>query len=216
MYYDHARRASRPHRENVVGGGTNEYGEPVLLLLPSDDCREGRNRKKNNSVASVASSSHAGGLPRYHDGDKLCSPLNLTCTTCNHGPMYLLLQLHAPLDDVDRTLYVFGCNNASCHSSSSINCLGEDDDTNTSTFRSCMGNGSLRCFRSQQRWPTIDNLVSSPTSISKVEKKNDVVEDTDYWGADVNGGWGATKTVIMMTGVAETIRPIYRWMTWSP
>jgi hypothetical protein len=53
-----------------------------------------------------------------------------------------------------------------------------------------MGNGSLRCFRSQQRWPTIDNLVPSPTSISKDEKKNDVVEDTDYWGADVDGGWG--------------------------
>ena len=172
------------------GGGTNEYGEPVLLMLPSDDCREGRNRKKNNCVASVASSSHAGGLPRYHDGDKLCPPLNLTCTTCNHGPMYLLLQLHAPLDDVDRSLYVFGCNNASCHLSSSINCIGEDGDTNTSTFSSCMGNGSLRCFRSQQRWPTIDNLVSSPTSTSKDEKKNDVVEDTDYWGADVKGGWG--------------------------
>jgi hypothetical protein len=76
MYRFHARRASRPHRENVVGGGTNEYGEPVLLLLPSDDCREGRNRKKNNSVASVASSSHAGGLPRYHDGDKL-APCNV-------------------------------------------------------------------------------------------------------------------------------------------
>ena len=127
------------------GGVTNEYGEPVLLLLPSDDCRgvsdiiiKRRSRKINNSVASGASSSHAGGLPQYHDGDKLCPPLNLTCTTCNHGPMHLLLQLHAPLDDVDRTLYVFGCNNASCHSSASISRGEDDDDTNTSPFHSCL------------------------------------------------------------------------------
>ena len=180
------------------GGVTNEYGEPVLLLLPSDDCRGvsdiiiKRRRHKikiNNSVASGASSSHAGGLPRYHDGDKLCPPFFLTCTTCNHGPMHLLLQLHAPLDDVDRTLYVFGCNNASCHSSASIS-RGEDDDTNTSPFRSCIGNGSLRCFRSQRRWPTTENLVPSPTSTSKNEKKNNVVEKNDYWDADVDGGWG--------------------------
>lgn len=166
------------------GDDTNEYVEPVLLFLPSDDCRgvsdiisKRRSRKINNSVASGASSSHAGGLPQYHDGDKLCPPLNLTCTTCNHGPMHLLLQLHASLDDVDRTLYVFGCNNSLCHSSSSIDSRGEDDDTNTSTFRSCMGNGSLRCFRSQRPWP--------PTATARHKKKND-----DYWGTDVDGGWG--------------------------
>lgn len=174
-------------------GDTNQYyyGEPVLLFLPSDDCRgvsdniiKRRSLKINNSFASGASSSHAGGLPQYHDGDKLCPPLYLTCTTCNHGPMHLLLQLHAPLDDVDRTLYMFGCNNASCHSSSSINSRGEDDNTNTSTFRSCMGIGSLRCFRSQRPW------VPSPTATAKDEKKNYAVEDNDYWGADVDGGWG--------------------------
>ena len=29
--------------------------------------------------------------------------------------MPLLLQLHAPVDEYDRMMYVFGCNNAPCH-----------------------------------------------------------------------------------------------------
>lgn len=105
--------------------------------------------------------------------------------------MHLLLQLHAPLDNVDRTLYVFGCNNASCHSSMGMNGVGGggDEAMSKNTFRSWICNG--RCFRSQQRW-TNKSLAPSllPTSVD--ETKNNL-EAEDNRGAEnlgSDGGWG--------------------------
>lgn len=91
------------------GGDTNEHGEPILLLQP---ITKNKHKKKCNLSPS---SSHIGGLPCFYSSD--ISPKStdtIICTLCNE-PMYLLLQLNAPLDDLERTLYVFGCNRPSCH-----------------------------------------------------------------------------------------------------
>ena len=89
--------------------------------------------------------------------------------------MHLLLQLHAPLDDVNRSLYVFGCNDASCYS--------EED---AGRFHPCIAGGALRCFRSQQQWT---NYVSS-TAHNSDNQKGEPNTTTTTWGIDDgNDGW---------------------------
>jgi len=100
--------------------------------------------------------------------------------------MYLLLQLHAPVDDYDRSLYVFGCNNNACHSY-----RDESDDTNTiKRFHPCIGIDSpLRCFRSQTSWTA---TADSSKTVSSSKTKNVDLVDND-WGLDddnASGGWG--------------------------
>jgi len=106
--------------------------------------------------------------------------------------MYLLLQLHAPVDDYDRTLYVFGCNNNACHSYKN-----ESDETNTiKRFHPCIGiDGPLRCFRSQTSWATpasTDTTDTSSKAVSSSKAKNLDLVDND-WGLDddnASTGWG--------------------------
>jgi len=109
--------------------------------------------------------------------------------------MYLLLQLHAPLDAVDRTLYLFGCNNASCHSGES----GEmGDGTNINRFNSCIGNemgGEMRCVRSQQQWKNSKTTSEMPMASSAndfespKETPGNILEEND-WGVDDGSDWG--------------------------
>ena len=199
------------------GQETNEHGESVLLLQPSIDTNSSsRRRTKSKSSAKTKSnnpsSSHIGGHPIYHQNDSIKSGLVVDCeepkcTKCKKS-MYLLLQLHAPLDKVDRTLYVFGCNNASCYNA-------EEDSNNSSEvsrFYSCLGSnascggggGVIRCIRSQQTWKSDAKNVSSsditPDEIANPKKdatksaSNNKLESND-WGIDddnndSDGGWG--------------------------
>ncbi|KAL7538152.1 hypothetical protein ACHAXR_008327 [Thalassiosira sp. AJA248-18] len=127
--------------------------------------------------------------------------------------MYLLLQLHAPLDEFNRTLYVFGCNDASCYAREN----GEMGDNNMSIsrFYSCiLGNaaegGALRCVRSQQRWK---NSSKTNSEMAASDSNNDsgnelpakqldnndwgIDDGSDGWGEDGDDDWGeagANKT----------------------
>ncbi|KAL3812077.1 hypothetical protein ACHAXA_002774 [Cyclostephanos tholiformis] len=212
------------------GKDADDDGEPVLLFMPAvagaNDSRP-RNRKKNRGWASFSpsstsdpSSSHAGGLPCYHEGDarpsfpsslsvvvppsstpRTTTTTNPQCTTCGDC-MHLLLQLHSPVDDYDRTLYVFGCNNRTCHhppSTTSDNGgeYGDEDETaeggGASAFRSWIGSGPVRCLRSQRRWTAAtkcDGDVDDPPPPGN----RPTTRDDDYWGADDagidGGGWG--------------------------
>ncbi|KAL7552726.1 hypothetical protein ACHAWF_015962 [Thalassiosira exigua] len=184
---------------------TNELGEAVLLLQPVDNNHEGNKRgRKNKSKGSTKpSSSYIGGIPRYHERDVLLtdsaggnhSRSNPKCTRCGK-PMYLLIQLHAPLDAVDRTLYVFGCNDASCHTRKS-DTVG--DSSSNSRFRSCIGSGAqggaLRCIRSQQKWKDDNSKVEAnkPGPIDSLKPKvtlNDNLENNDWGMDDGSDDWG--------------------------
>lgn len=188
----------------------NEDGEPILLLLPA-----------STAAMNDPSSSHAGGLPRYHDDDPRGPPSfppsssvvgrknddafassggtsgNPACTTCG-GRMHLLLQLHAPLDDYDRTMYVFGCNNAPCHTPSTGRSDDDDDgdEQGGNAFRSWIGGGPVRCLRSQRKWTAARSESTSrrggdggPPVDAGPPTKDDRVDD-DRWGAGDAGGGG--------------------------
>ena len=175
------------------GRDTSEDGESILLLLPT----VGKNKRSAKNTNSSSSSSHIGGQPTYHNDDTPNN--NIKCTNCNEL-MYLLLQLHAPIDEFDRTLYVFGCNNSSCYSSSIREGKAELDGDASSTidgFKPCIGVGPLCCFRSQKSWTktpantTATSVTQAPSSRSATAtaKKNDwgMDDDDDDDGSD---GWG--------------------------
>lgn len=179
------------------GKDTNELGESVLLLQPVN----GKRRGKRTSCASF---SHVGGLPAYHDDehqsiiDNALKYSNPKCTRCC-TQMYLLLQLHAPLDDLDRTLYVFGCNNPSCHileesTSSSMNGVG--DETVKTRFCANFGGtlgGAVRCFRSQKQQLSNNPITADEkTSEAKLVETPQTLADNDWGMDDDSGGWGDT------------------------
>ena len=176
------------------GNETNEHGESVLLLQPVSGKRRG---KKTTSAAS----SHVGGLPVYHDdehqsiNDNGLKSTNPKCTRCK-TQMHLLLQLHAPLDDLDRTLYVFGCNNPSCHLLEECTTLNGVGDKSVKTrfcanFGGILG-GAVRCFRSQQQQQS-NNLPPAEEKPleAKVATPQSLV-DNDWGMDDDSGGWGDT------------------------
>lgn len=184
---------------------TNEHGESILLLLPIDKNQGNNNKRRNKNKRSTnPSSSHIGGLPFYHENDDTLPSIirndtsitNPKCASCDN-PMYLLLQLHAPLDDFNRTLYVFGCNNAVCHSRKSEE---GGDNVNVNRFRaSYIGNktgGALCCIRSQQQWNTSSKkpLMSSTTDDSENPKESPGTThlESNDWGIEDDGseGWG--------------------------
>ena len=158
----------------------DEDGEPVLLLVPSE-------KKRKCAAVCSPSSSFIGGHPCFHAGDTaITDACNPVCNVdgCSR-PMHLLIQLHAPLDETDRTLYVFGCNRAECYRRRS----------NGSKFTGVGNDGPLRCLRSQKRW----SLTSKPKE--EDTKEQPVQSDCD-WGAESDGsdGWGQDDTWGMESG----------------
>ena len=181
------------------GRDTNESGEPVLLLQPVDKyLGNGGNGGDGGKRNPSPSSSHIGGLPRFHDDDPWLSAADydqLSCARCD-GPLHLLLQLHAPLDAVDRTLYVFGCNRVSCHAGSASG-DAEGDDADLDRFRACLGRavgGELRCVRSQRPWEgarSTEDVASprdAPGDTSKSNKWG--LDDGSDWEDDGDNDWG--------------------------
>lgn len=176
------------------GKDINENGESVLLLQPVNGKRRGKR-------ASSASSSHIGGHPIYHDDehqslmDSGLKSSNPICTRCK-SEMYLLLQLHAPLDDLDRTLYVFGCNNPSCHlldESTPINGVGDETAKTRfcANFGGTMG-GAVRCFRSQKQQLSNNATPDEGKSPEAKVKTPQSLADNDWGMDDDSGGWGDT------------------------
>ncbi|KAL9188712.1 hypothetical protein ACHAXT_007090 [Thalassiosira profunda] len=186
------------------GRDANEHGEPVLLLQTGGGRRgHGGHRHKEGSGRPSPSSSHIGGLPCHHEKDALLSSMAATpdggvhpkCALCRN-PMYLLMQLHAPLDAVDRTLYVFGCNDASCYSGKGAKKNSESEDTQTiARFHACIGTddngGALRCYRSQQRWEASSEEKQKPdAAIDAAPPTGCNLEGNDWGMDDGSDGWG--------------------------
>jgi hypothetical protein len=174
----------------------SEKGVAVLLLEP--------NSKKPNKITdtctSDACSSFIGGVPIFfNDESKSVQKQHPICDICKHE-MYLILQMYAPLDGLDRTMMVFGCNNASCIQSA----MNASTD-NSGAFRFCPGGkGVIRCIRSQRTQET--HILSTGKPTSKEEKVSvsnwddgmgweEDDDAADGWNDknDDDGGWGAAN-----------------------
>ena len=180
------------------GHDTNDDGESILLLQPVIT-----SRSKSKQSTNYPSTSKIGGVPNYHENDTLLtsiinnggtsSSINPKCTRCENQ-MYLLLQMHTPMDDYDRTLYVFGCNNAACYSQIEKKDQ-QGSDACISRFHPCIGNdgigGPLRCLRSQKRWSTSTSNSSKPVSKTSESTKQQPSLAVNDWGVDDGSDdWG--------------------------
>ena len=172
------------------GRDKNEDGESILLLQPKD--------RKSKHNAKNPSSSHIGGLPVYHEHDPMGNAETPKCSTCQRE-MILLIQLNAPLDELDRTLYVFGCNRPSCHASSNNGSnAGSDteDGAGVCRFHACFGGvsggGAIRCFRSQQQWKSSENNTKKESANGEEIKNTtkNTLDDNDWGEDDGSDGWG--------------------------
>lgn len=206
------------------GNDTNDDGESILLLLPVGSGGIKRRNKNKGYAKNDPSSSHIGGHPCYHENDTLLSRItrngaqyhtNPKCAICDKV-MNLLLQLNAPLDAVNRTLYVFGCNDASCFSVK--NAAAGEDGISSCRFQSCIGSdtkgGPLLCVRSQQQWKTeTSNAITTNNVPAKESQGNKLLENNDWtmgdcsdddWGDDGDDDWGSSGT----TGTKENANEI--------
>ena len=114
--------------------------------------------------------------------------------------MYLIIQMHAPLDDLNRTMYVFGCNTFSCHSRR-VNDNGETMGSESSNrFHSCKSRGSVCCIRSQQCWTglaesTAETMTRDFEEPCNIRRDNDwgVDDHNAFWEDDGDNAWGGGK-----------------------
>ena len=174
----------------------SEKGVAVLLLEP--------NSKKPNKITDMctgdACSSFIGGVPIFFsDESKSVHKQHPICEVCR-DEMYLILQMYAPLDGLDRTMMVFGCNNASC-----IQSAMKASTDNSGAFRFCPGGkGVIRCIRSQRAQETQIPSTGKPSSKEEkvsVSNWDDGMgwddDDADGWNDKNNddGGWGAANDI---------------------
>ena len=98
--------------------GSNDT-EPVLLMSPKGIDADGQ--KASPKDCSI------GGIPSYFTLENYRNP---TCGICDRS-MYLLAQVYAPLDGLERTLYVFGCNQGECSNKfGSFKCIRDQYEVN--------------------------------------------------------------------------------------
>ena len=163
----------------------NELGEHILLLQPIT----GKRNKK--TTPSSPSSSHIGGLPSFYPNDASITQRqkSTVCSSCKKR-MHLLLQINAPLDDLDRSLYVFGCNRPTCHVSPGDN-----------KFTVNYNDAPLLCYRSQQskEVSVIKSPVKAVEPVSKKFEENDWGDDNDDddWGASYHSSQDKTNELSM-------------------
>ena len=124
---------------------TKNDSEPVLLMCP---------RLSNNKIQkSVPPTECAiGGIPSYYNHVNFENP---SCEVCS-STMFMLAQIYAPLEGLDRTLYVFGCNNGECS--------GKE--------------GSFKCIRDQRKIAILDEATES--KIDNYSNDN-IDDDDDIW-----------------------------------
>ena len=164
----------------------NDLGEHILLLQPITG------KKNKKTTPSSPSSSHIGGFPCFYPNDATLPQHKrfTVCSSCGER-MHLLLQINAPLDDLDRSLYVFGCNRPACH-------IGGGDDK----FKVNYDNAPIRCYRSQQSKEVrvMKSPVKAVEPISKKLEENDWgndIEDDDDWGVSYNNSRDKISEVSM-------------------
>jgi len=144
------------------GQDTSEDGTPVRLYQPI--LYSGR------AGAEDPTFSHVGGVPSYFESDDVVNTETPQCASCQQE-MYLLLQLYNP--DMERTLYVFGCNGGSCVAS-----IYEG----SSQF-SVGGGGRFVCRHSQP----CETSESSGDEVEEVDASINPSVTESPWGSDEKG-----------------------------
>lgn len=171
----------------------NDYGERVLLLDPNKNRSKGGDRNHQQYTAPP-SESIIGGYPTFFQDDAYYTNYQQKkCTICQE-PMHLITQLYAPLEDqqLERTLFVFGCNKASCIQS--IFQQKDKSDVNGGDSFHLGGGGVLHCVRSQ--WRRTDGHKQNESVLAAKESQVKMPSTPDLgWGDDDMessslGGWG--------------------------
>ena len=154
------------------GSEVNKDGTSVLLLQPKSKRptkSTNQNKKDGNGDGDGDGdpcASFLGGTPVFFnnstsngDGNNDNGPPE--CDICRRE-MHLILQMYAPLDGLDRSLMVFGCNDAVCFQSTFSSSSNTGSACSTSGInRFCLGGkGVVKCLRSQFQQNKKINIVS--------------------------------------------------------
>ena len=173
-------------------GNQSNSEEGILLLEP-------KYMHPCNHILDDPKASYLGGQPSYYPNDlfhnksndnhtQTLNPLKNrpTCDVCGET-MYLILQLYAPLEenDLDRSLYVFGCNSASCVNQTFGKEENEKNESLIGKRFSVGGGGVIKCFRSQSQ-QTLDNIVLE----KRVEPSKKI---SSGWGDDTDDSMGSSS-----------------------
>jgi len=158
---------------------SDDHGN-ILLLEPN---HSNSSKKKQDPSASFI-----GGHPTYYTKDVNYSTLikDQICGICGNR-LYLLLQMYAPLDDLERTMYVFACNNSSCIQQAFETSASSGDGTSVEKF-SLGDRRVVRCIRSQY-----DSNDAGETNDAGIAEKKNATIPTSTWDNNKNtddGGWG--------------------------
>ena len=199
----------------------NDDGTSVALLQP---LKKSNNKSSKRRVPGDATVSFMGGSPIYFSKDDKLNNISLhpTCAVCR-DPLFLLVQLHVPLDDgddcddnisskegtsnstnrrLDRTLYVFGCNRASCaNQSGTFRCLRSQHGSNgvTNNMEHCKDSNDIIKAANptqSQRQPLVLDAWGDSTNLDL-----DDIDDNDNndWGGD----WGDDQPMTSTPATAD-------------
>ena len=199
---------------------TGENGEAVLLFAPTRTSSTNENEHEHGP-----SSSSIGGLPAYFatDEERIMQCINDEysggskddaspqskaphCQRCRL-PMLLVAQVNAPVEcqELDRSLYVFGCNRAKCWREATHDAANENGKRIAVANRFLVGgSGVVRCLRSQERSmasTTRDGNADTNTTnaaATSSDNRKTQPDDVSGWGVDGDVGddasendWGA-------------------------
>lgn len=147
------------------GSDVNDFGEPVRLYLPIA-------YKFNGTIQPNISV--IGGTPSYFENDQHVTRDHASCGICGDA-MHLLVQLHVPRTPegihqyaVRRSVYLFGCNRASC---------GRRALEQGGGNFSFGGGGTIACRRSQD--PDQESEVAVAEKEAPEPAKSTWGDDTD-------------------------------------
>ena len=203
------------------GKETGENGEAVLLFAPISTTGS----TPSNETGHGPSSSSIGGLPAYFatDEDRVMQCITDECSggskddtssqskapQCHRCrlPMLLVAQVNAPVEcqNLDRSLYVFGCNRAKCWREATQGAANENGQRSAVANRFLVGgSGVVRCLRSQEHSMasiTSDGNVDADTTNAAAIGSDNLKtqpDDISGWGVDgedgdnaSENGWGA-------------------------
>lgn len=167
----------------------------VLLLEPISS-------KPNAKEKVDPKASYLGGSPSFYPDDTKISCAIPKCSKCNQV-MNQIIQIYAPLEGLERTLYIFGCNTAACLSDTleveGIDCSGATGN-DAENYRFHLGGaGVFKCLRSQTIKAEEDiNASDVHEGTDAIDKNRNLSSGEENesggggWGAtdDEDGGWG--------------------------
>lgn len=165
--------------------------DPILLLEPASS--------KSSKSRTDPAASYIGGTPSFFPNDDVSPPRPL-CAICNEE-MHLIIQMYAPLDGMDRSLLVFGCNTASCVTQA-FQVQGSNSTNNSNrnvtgeNFRFCLGgNGVFKCIRSQRKQEQEQQHKREKAAVQEQKMVSTWDDDNGGWGDaddddDDDAGWG--------------------------